>query len=173
MNLAPGVTSEALLARYSREQFEAEPYRLALIAMGSEGQDGPGGNYLSNDIWHFDTECIEDHGSYAAIARRLQTLAHGKLALEAIADHVDIDAGDAWLAFRIGNEEHRWSAEVQDDWVDPTILSRFARLLEAVGSGRRFTYIDLGGQDCLIGCSTADERTRLAKETGLKVDWLT
>ena len=71
-----------------------------------------------------------------------------------------------------GGQSYRWDAEVKDDWVDPMILSRFSDLLSRVGRSRRFTHIDLGGQDCLIGCATAQERERLSRETGLKVEWL-
>ena len=38
---------------------------------------------------------------------------------------------------------------------------------------RRFTYVDLDGQDCLIGCATDDERARLERVTGSRVSWLT
>jgi len=103
----------------------------------------------------------------------MKDLARGELPLEDITDYVDIDAGEVRLAFRLGGRSYRWDAEVEDDWVDTSILTRFAELLTQVGRSRRFTYIDLGGQDCLIGCATASERERLQKETGLKVDWLT
>jgi hypothetical protein len=175
IKLAPGVAAEALLESFDREAFEAEPYRLLLVCMGgdaeSESQAGEIG-YPSDNIWHFDTECIEDHGAYAAIARRMKDLAQGELPLEDITDYVDVEAGEARVAFRLAGQSYRWDAEVKDDWVDPIILSRFSDLLSRVGRSRRFTYIDLGGQDCLIGCATAQERERLSRETGLKVEWL-
>ena len=85
----------------------------------------------------------------------------------------ETDGGTAHVAFTLAGRGYRWEAEVKDDWVDAGILSRFADLLARTGKGRRFTYIDLGGQDCLIGCATQAEQDRLAKETGLKVQWLT
>ena len=175
IKLAPGVAPEALLESFDREAFEAEPYRLLLVCMGgeaeSESQAGERG-YPCDNIWHFDTECIEDHGAYAAIARRMKDLAQGELPLEEINDYVDVEAGEARVTFRLAGQSYRWDAEVKDDWVDPMILSRFSDLLSRVGRSRRFTYIDLGGQDCLIGCATAQERERLSRETGLKVEWL-
>ena len=175
IKLVPGVAPEALLESFDREAFEAEPYRLLLVCMGgeaeSESQAGETG-YPCDNIWHFDTECIEDHGAYAAIARRMKDLAQGELPLEEINDYVDVEAGEARVAFRLAGQSYRWDAEVKDDWVDPMILSRFSDLLSRVGRSRRFTYIDLGGQDCLIGCATAQERERLSRETGLKVEWL-
>lgn len=175
IKLAPDVAPEALLESFDREAFEAEPYRLLLVCMGgeaeSESQAGETG-YPSDNIWHFDTECIEDHGDYAAIARRMKDLAQGELPLEDITDYVDIEAGEAHVTFRLAGQFYRWDAKVEDDWVDASILSRFSDLLSRVGRSRHFTYIDLGGQDCLIGCATAQEREKLPKETGLKVEWL-
>lgn len=154
IKLAPGVAPEALLESFDREAFEAEPYRLLLVCMGgeaeSESQAGETG-YPCDNIWHFDTECIEDHGAYAAIARRMKDLAQGELPLEEINDYVDVEAGEARVAFRLAGQSYRWDAEVKDDWVDPMILSRFSNLLSRVGRSRRFTYIDLGGQDCTQG----------------------
>jgi len=175
IKLAPGVAPEALLESFDREAFEAEPYRLLLACMGgeaeSESQAGETG-YPSDNIWHFDTDCIEDHGAYAAIARRMKDLAQGELPLEEITDYVHVEAGEARVEFCLAGQSYRWDAKVEDDWVDASILSRFSDLLNQVGSSRHFTYIDFGGQDCLIGCATAQEREQLAKETGLKVEWL-
>ena len=175
ITLAPGVAPEALLNSLNREAFEATPYRLLLACMGDQAEnESPVGDtgYRSHNIWHFDTECIEDHGAYALIARRMRDLAQGELPLENITDYVDIEAGEARVAFQLAGQSYRWDAGVEDDWVDSSVLSRFADLLNQIGRSRRFTYIDLGGQDCLIGCATASERERLARETGLKVDWL-
>jgi hypothetical protein len=136
-----------------------------------ESQAGPSG-YLSDNIWHFDTECIEGEGSYASIARRMADLAQGELPLENIVDHVDIEKGEAWLSFSLDGRAYKWIARVDDDWVDPSIPPRFDSLLAGRKSNRRFTYINLGGQDCLIGCATPEQRTALEARTGLQVLWL-
>jgi len=172
---APGASPESLLVSFERKAFEEDPYRLALVVLGGEaveeGQGGPSG-YLSDCIWHFDTECIEDHGDYLRIAQRLKTLARGDLPLEEIEDHVDVEDGEAWLSFLLDGQRHRWDAEVNTDWVDPEILSRFARLLAERSRPRRFTYLDLEGQDCLIGCATPGELKALRSKTGLDLQWL-
>ena len=176
VNLATGVDTSALTLSFEPAQFEADPFRLVLTMMGSEAEDarqaGPSG-FLSDDIWHFDTECIENTGDYARIATRLATLAKGELPLESIQDHVDIEGGTAWLEFRLDARSHRLDAAVQDDWVDTTILGRIATLLAGRSAGRRrFTYIDLGGQDCLIGCATPEQKAQMQEQTGLSLVWL-
>lgn len=128
--------------------------------------------YASDNIWHFDTECIEDHGDYAKITHRMLDLAGDALPLEGIEDYVDIEEGEAWLAFNSNGKGYKWTAAVEDDWVDPNILSQFAELLAERNAGKRFTYFDLEGQDCLIGCSTPEQFERLKDETGLNFQWL-
>lgn len=174
INLSANVAPDALFHSFSREDYEKDPYRLLLCVMGGEAehesQAGETG-YPSDSIWHFDTECIEGPGSYAAIARRLAVLAHPALPLEDLDDYVDIDSDEAWLSFKLDGRTEKWTAAVNDDWVDPTILSRFAALLES-RSNKHFTYIDLGGQDCLIGCATPTQKAVLMKATKLKIEWL-
>ena len=166
--LAPGIAPEALLESFSREEFERTPYRLLLSTMGES--DGP--SYLSHQIWHFDPECIEDHGAYKHIASRFSALAGGALPLHQIEDHVDLDAAAAWLSFTLDGTPHKWTAEVNNDWVDPTVLSRFGELLVARSTDHRFTFVNLGAQDCLIGCATAQQRDWLNSNTGLAFEWL-
>ena len=176
ISLASGVDRYLLTSLASREQYEKDPYRLLLIAMGGEAEANSAAEhvgYLSDDIWHFDSECIEDHGAYSTLAERIAVLAHGDLPLEQIEDYVDVEEGEAWLSFTLDGRHHRWQARVEDDWVDPSILSKFAALLASRNVGKRFTYIDLGGQDCLIGCATPEQSACLEARTGLKVEWLT
>lgn len=92
VTLAPGVEPGVLTRAFTPAQFEADPFRLVLTRMGGEAEDaqpaGPSG-FLSDDIWHFDTECIEDVGDYSRIAARLAALAKGELPLEGIGRHED------------------------------------------------------------------------------------
>ncbi len=99
-------------------------------------------------------------------------MAQGLLPLQQIDDFVDIESGAAWLSFVLDGQLQKWIAKVNDDWVDPSILSRFAKLLESRATARCFTYVDLKGQDCLIGCVTKGERAWLSANTGLTFEWL-
>ena len=103
----------------------------------------------------------------------MSVLAGGALPVSEVRDHVDIEDGKACLSFSLNGEEIKWDARVQDDWIDPAILTEFVRLLDAQKTGLRFTYLDLKGQDCIIGCSTEAQRRELRKRTGLSFEWLT
>jgi hypothetical protein len=196
VRLRSSITIEHLLLLDERDSYEGErddhaiaPFEHLLIVMGGEDSEltyvmgdeaehfvnefnHRGHGYLSDDIWHFDTECIYDHGDYAEIATRMRDLAHGELPLEEIRDHVDVDQGIAWVAFRLAGQEYRWDAVVNDDWADPDIFSNFAALLAAHSATHRFTYLDLEGQDCLIGCSTLEALIQLRDLTELDFVWL-
>jgi len=168
----PGVTVDDLLCTFDREKYEKVPYIVLLCIPGSESEHDLT-TFLSDNVWHLDTECIEDQGSYAHVAYRMTDLAGGALLVSDVRDHVDIENGMAWLSFSLNGEEIKWDARVQDDWIDPTILTKFARLLYEQKTGLRFTYLDLKGQDCIIGCSTEAQRRELRKRTGLSFEWLT
>lgn len=173
ISLLPGRTVDELLDSFEREQYEQEPFTLLLMMLGSEVETGPGaGARFSDAVWTLDTECIEDRGDYARIAKRMRALAKGDLPIEDIKDRVDLEEGVAWLSFRIDGRVERWEATVDDDWIDQTILSRFAALLASRGSPRRFFYLDLGGQNILIGCATEPQFNQLREATGLDFQWL-
>lgn len=80
IRLSSAVTPDVVASRISPEGPEKDSYQLLLCTLGEEAEadsEVEDTDYLSDDIWHFDTECIEDHGSYAAIAERMVALAQG------------------------------------------------------------------------------------------------
>ena len=87
-------------------------------------------------------------------------------------DEFDWRQGVAWLGFTLQGREFRWPAKIEERWIDPTILSRFVALLDQQDTPLRFTGLDLGGQDCLIGCTTDEQFAALRHRTGLDFEWL-
>jgi len=102
----------------------------------------------------------------------MATLAAGALEITDVRDDVDLDEGKAWLSFTLNEHEYNWGAQVKDDWIDPAIFTSFVQLLDGQKAAKRFTYLDLKGQDCIIGCSTADQLRMLRKRTRLDFQWL-
>ena len=164
-------SAETLLESFPREKYETSPYAGVVIRMGGDLEREPW-TPLSNNVWHLDTECIQDRGDYARLAGRFRDLAQGELPIENIRDQVDIENGDAWVEFELNGKTIHWGARVQDDWIDPEMISNFCALLSEQKGSRRYTYFDLKGQDCLIGCATEDELRKLRKTTGLRFSWL-
>jgi hypothetical protein len=171
IRLKPEFSVATLLETFPREKYETSQYAGLVITLGGTLERKPW-TPLSDNVWHLDTECIEDSGDYARIAERFRDLAQGELPIENIRDRVDVENGDAWLEFELNGETIHWGARVNNDWIDPEILSHFCALLASQNRSRRYTFFDLKGQDCLIGCATEEELRRLRKEAGLKFTWL-
>jgi hypothetical protein len=169
--LRPGFGVDTLLEFFPREKYETNPYYGAVITMGGESKHEPY-SPLSDNVWHLDAQCIEGPGDYAHITERMRDLAQGELPIENIRDRVDRENGDAWLEFELHGETIHWGARVDRDWIDPEILSHFCTLLEAQRGSRRYTYLDLKGQNGLIGCATEEDTLKLRKVTGLRFSWL-
>jgi hypothetical protein len=186
IRLNPQFSAETLLEEFTREKFEERPYVGAIITMGGYAKNG---QPLSDNIFHLNTESIEGEGDYAHVAERMRDLAQGDLPIENIRDHLDFENGDAWVAFELtispsqkaaedgaaqtkSPETIEWHARVKEKWIDPEILSNFCALLKAQGAKRGYTYFDLKGKDCLIGCATEEQVLLLRKMTGMNFTWL-
>jgi hypothetical protein len=163
LRLAEPFTRDDLLRSWSRADYEKPGYDLVLVGLAMTEEQEPWRNHCVN-LWHLDTECIEDHGDYKKIAERMAEMSEGSLSLESIQDYVDVEKKEAWLSFAFRGKAIKIPCEVQDDWVDPTIFGRFAELLAQSDSAKTYVYYDLGGQDCLIGCVTKEQLTSLNRK---------
>lgn len=166
-----GVGPAELLSRHGEREYETSPFKLLLSVLGTESP-GPPCLPLSDNLWHMRAECIAGSGDYVKVAQRMATLAGATLPLEAVHDEFDWRLGVAWLDFTLRGCAFRWPAKIEERWIDPNILSRFVGLLEEQTTTLRFTGLDLGGQDCLIGCATGEQFAALRKRTGLEFEWL-
>ncbi len=169
IRLKPQFSAATLLEEFSRERYEQRPYIGVIIAMAGENKDGAP---ISDNLFHLDTETFDSAGAYVHVAERLRALANSDLPIESIEDHFDRANGDAWIAFDLRGERIEWHARVKENWIDPEILANFCALLKAQNGARRYTYCDLKGSNCIIGCATEDELRRLRKMTGMNFTWL-
>jgi hypothetical protein len=151
-----------------REAFEQEPFKLMYITLGGTLEREPF-SPLCDRCWHFDTEAIEDHGSYVEIMRNLARVSRGAISFDELEDFVDIEEEKASVSFTLGGKRYDWDLAVDDDWVDPSLFSRVVELTEQLGLAGRFTYFDTGGQDLVIGFETAEDLDRLIARTGLTI----
>ncbi|MFF3024704.1 hypothetical protein ACFVRR_18965 [Gottfriedia sp. NPDC057948] len=161
IELNSNLNEELILAEYSEEEFENEPYLLLLIALGSELELNENYNNCSNEIWYLDTECIEDTGDYVRIAERIKDLSKNYLDLKNIKDYVDIENQEASISFTLDEEDYCWKLEVNDDWIDEKIIVKFNDLLEIKNSNKRVYILDLRGQDCLVGIYSKEQVKKL------------
>jgi hypothetical protein len=166
-----GIGPPELLRLHGEREYETSPFKLLLTTLGTEGEEPP---YLpmSDNVWHLRAECVARGGDYVQVAQRMAMLAGDALPLQDLHDEFDLRRGVAWLTFKLRDEDFRWPAKIEERWIDPNILSRFALLLEAQDTDLRYLCLDLGGQDCLLGCATEEQFSSLRKLTGLEFEWL-
>jgi hypothetical protein len=134
-----------------------------LCALGGEQYDPASLEtkpWLSNDVWHFDYEAIEDHGAYTSIVENCFRLAQGELKISDVTDYVDIEEGKAWISFVHNEQNKKINLKVDNDWADPLVFAAMNKILETDGSDFRFAQHDLG-QDCLIICRKPSELLNL------------
>ena len=171
LKLSAPFTTHDLLESWSREEYEETGFDSVLVGLGMTEEREPWRNHCIN-LWHFDTEAIEDNGAYKRIAERMVAMTQGSLTLENIHDHVDVDNNQAWLSFTFKGKAIKIACKVHDDWVDPSIFGKFVELLNQSDPSKIYIYYDLGGQDCIIGCVTKSQFECL-KNLGLKFEPLT
>jgi hypothetical protein len=99
LRLAPPFSVDELLQSWNRRDFEKEGFDLVLVGLGMTEEKEPWRHHCVN-LWHFDTECIEDSGDYKRIAARMMEMSQGSLVLQNIEDHVDTEKNQAWLSSR-------------------------------------------------------------------------
>lgn len=151
--------------------FEEQPFSLLYVTLGQTLEREPW-TPMTDRCWTFDTEAIEDHGSYIEIMRNLERIARGALQFADLQDYVDIEEGQAWVSFTVGGNNYKWELKVQDDWVDPTLFSRLVKAIKTLTVDGRFTYFNTGGQNAVIGFETRSSREQLISRTGLQIEWL-
>jgi len=201
VRLNPPFTADTLLEEFAREKFEARPYVGAIITMGGYAKNGEPlsnnifhlntesiegeGDYahlaermrdlaqgdlpIGNIRDHFDRE-----NGDAWVAFELTTPLKPKEGLNGAPEPHELSPGVTQQMANPGypNDTIQWHARVKEKWIDPEILSNFCTLLKAQNTERGFTYFDLKGKDCLIGCSTEEQTLMLRKMTGMNFTWL-
>src|SRR5262245_56197794 len=101
LKLDDGITVDDLLYSFGREDYEQRPFDLILFVLGIEVERAPWGRAVCSRVWNFDTECIVSTGDYVCIVKRLCQVAGQHDRLKELSDFVDIEAGNAWLKYKV------------------------------------------------------------------------
>ena len=122
----------------------------------------------ADDVWHFDVEAIEDHGSYVQIVENCCRLTGGDLTFDDVRDFVDVEQQIAWVEVSAKGRTERVDLKVDNDWVDPKIFAKLAEWLESgLAPRRRFAMHGLG-QDLLLICKPPEDIKQINRATGLR-----
>lgn len=138
--LNPEITIEDILFSVDRQELESDPFKLLLFAYGSEVEREPKGRRICNRVWNFDLECISGTGDYVKIVGQLCLLGGDADYLQEVVDYVDLDEGECWLEYTLGENRQHWSIESNDDWADMLALSYVMEDIQR--DGRQFYSLD-------------------------------
>lgn len=159
------------IARWDTQDFLDEPFSLMYITLGQNIEHEPW-TPLTDKCWDFDTEAIEDHGSYVEIIENLERITRGELVFKNVKDYIDIEEETAWVSFNFEEQDYKWDLKIEDDWVDIELFSKIVALTKKTKSKGRYTYFDTGGQNALFGFETQKGLKEIKNKTGLKIEWL-
>jgi hypothetical protein len=146
--------------------FEKDPWSLMLITLGQTIEKDPW-TPITNKCWHFDTEAIEDHGSYIDIIENINRISGPYLRFTNIKDFVDIEKKSAWVSFDLNDRDYKWDIKVDDDWVDMNLFKRIQNAIRLASAIGKFYWYDTGGQSFVMGYYTEEELKEIEKKTGL------
>ena len=159
IKLNQGIEPSMLFEEFSEQEYQNDPYQLLLLAMGGEIYRDDEFHDVSNNIWHLDTECIEDHGDYIRIIDRLKNLTNTNI-LDA-RDFVDVENEKAWVSFEFESKRIQWDMDVDNDWLDPEVFNKFNELIK--DKADRSIVVAALGQDCLIAYLNKDQLKEINK----------
>jgi hypothetical protein len=170
--LNPGIDTSVLNCwPGGHKAFEDLPYHLMYQTLGQTIERKPW-TPLTNKVWDFDLEAIEDHGDYINVMKNISRITNGELIFEDIKDYVDIEEGKAWVSFKCNGDNYKWDLKVNDDWADGDLFDKVQELTNTYKTKGRFTFFNTGGQDFVLGYCTPNELDKLRQATGLAVVWL-
>jgi len=153
------------------KEFEDLPYHLMYQTLGQTIEREPW-TPLTNKVWDFDLEAIEDHGAYVDIMKNISRITNGDLVFKDIKDHIDIEEGKAWVSFKCNGDNYKWDLKVDDDWADGDLFDRVQELTDKYKTKGKFTFFSTGGQNFVLGYCTSEELEKFRQATGLDIVWL-
>jgi hypothetical protein len=170
--LNPGIDT-ADINRWPGGQYEFEepPFHLMYQTLGQTIEREPF-TPLTNKVWDFDLEAIEDHGAYIDIMKNISRITNSELIFENIKDYVNLDETKAWVSFTCRGDSYRWDLRVNNDWADGDLFDSVQALTYKYKTNGKFTFFNTGGQNFVLGYCTSEELEKIRKLTGLEIVWL-
>ena len=123
---------------WSRDAVEADPYNLMLFSLGGERESGDKWERLSDDVYSFDTECVEDDDVYADIFINLAALSKGVFSVTSVSSAVEHENHSASISFVYNNANYNWNLKYDDDWFDKDVVNRINQLVSEMNPIRSF-----------------------------------
>ena len=160
ISLNEGVSVDDLLLSYSREEYESSPFNLILFVYGMEIEEEPWGRHFSDQVWNFDVEAIEDHGSYVEIVNNFHRLTGKAKRLEDLKDYVDIEEEKAELSYVLEGHVRVFEPKIDNDWADPEVVGAVMEDLKQSG----YDYYPIDNGQASVWYYLKEEQVRTLNE---------
>lgn len=131
---------EWIHGQWGTQVISSDPNEL-LMVLGGVRKIGDSWERLSDDVIHFDLECVDDSNSYTSMLEQLVALSKG--ALKMVNIHCDIDRKrkEASVSFQYNDADCKWDLVYNDDWFDIGVVLKMNSILMNAGS-TQFFYIN-------------------------------
>lgn len=129
---------EWLLEDWGKDRDESDLFTEVLYSLFGEREVNGIWTPLSDDVYWFDEECIEDDSDYECIIKRLSEITKGELSLRNIKAAIDHDNRAVSLSFEHNKVKYDWNPCYRYDWFDENIITKMNGLLQEQGSNKFF-----------------------------------
>jgi len=138
-----------IYCEWGRKAVEADPYNLILSSLGGERENGDAWERVSDDVYSFDTECVEDADIYAEILTNLAALSKDAFSITNITSTVNHENCEASISFTHNKVSYHWHLQYNNDWFDGDVINKINQLLRENDSSE-FFYTCILGQNLMV-----------------------
>ena len=104
---------------------------------------------LSDDVYSFDMECVEDDDIYAIILMHLAAMSKGGFEISNTISIVDHDNCEASVSFIHNKTKCNWKLSYNGDWFDCEVVNKVNQLLQESNSSK-FYYTCSPDQSLIV-----------------------
>ena len=147
---------------WSIETLELNPYSPLLFSYGNRRLDEQNKKWewLSDDAYTFDTECVEGYDLYAAVFERLGVLSKGIFDVKNVSGEINHELKNASVSFSLNGSDYSWDLRYDADWFDVLVIGRVNTLLKSMGCDKFFLMSPPGRIISIVFC-TEETKTKL------------
>jgi len=146
----------------SKETLESNPYTPLLFSFGNRRQNEQNKKWewLSDDAFTFDTECVEGYDLYSAVFERLSALSKGLFDVKNVTGEINHGLKSASVSFSLNDNEYSWQLRYDGNWFDVLVIGRINTLLKNMGCDKFFIMSAPGWTINIVFC-TEETKTRM------------
>jgi len=162
------VRPDAHLRLFAEElaDVEADDFEQILAVMGrylSDPEAGLESRPVSDDIFEFDFETVDNPGVYRMIVEDCARISKGDFSPDHVSDDIDFDAKTARVDITWRGEKRTYDLAFDNDWADPAIFDIVAKYLVGSEKKKRLAMHEGG----LIVCKPDVELQKLNTTTSM------